>query len=63
MGFPDSYKITVSDTQAYRQFGNSVVVPVVKAVAKAVEPHLLQVLKEGAKGKQPKRKRRQRKFI
>lgn len=49
MGFPDSYKITVSDTQAYRQFGNSVVVPVIKAVAKALEPHLLQVLKEGKK--------------
>jgi len=63
MGFPDSYKITVSDTQAYRQFGNSVVVPVVEAVAKAIEPHLLQVLKEGKKGKRPKRKRRQRKFI
>jgi len=29
-------KIPVSDTQAYRQFGNSVVVPVVTAVAKAV---------------------------
>ena len=63
MGFPDSYKITVSDTQAYRQFGNSVVVPVVEAVAKAIRPHLLQVLKQGAKGKRPKRKRRQRKFI
>ncbi len=63
MGFPDSYKITVSDTQAYRQFGNSVVVPVVKAVAKAIQPHLLQVVKEGSKGKVPNRKRRQRKFI
>jgi DNA (cytosine-5)-methyltransferase 1 len=36
MGYPDSFKITVSDTQAYRQFGNSVVVPVVERVAKAV---------------------------
>ncbi len=36
MGFPDSYKIFVSDTQAYRQFGNSVVVPVIEAVAKQV---------------------------
>lgn len=36
MGFKDSYKIPVSDTQAYRQFGNSVVVPVVKAVAKEI---------------------------
>jgi DNA (cytosine-5)-methyltransferase 1 len=34
MGYPESFKIDqVSDTQAYRQFGNSVVVPVVKAVA------------------------------
>lgn len=33
MGFPDTYKIVVSDTQAYKQFGNSVVVPVVSAVA------------------------------
>lgn len=32
-GFPDSFKIPVSDTQAYRQFGNSVPVNVIKAVA------------------------------
>jgi DNA (cytosine-5)-methyltransferase 1 len=36
MGFPESYEITVSDTQAYRQFGNAVVVPVVTHVARAV---------------------------
>jgi DNA (cytosine-5)-methyltransferase 1 len=36
MGFPDTFRIPVSDTQAYRQFGNSVVVPVVKAIAKRV---------------------------
>jgi DNA (cytosine-5)-methyltransferase 1 len=36
MGFPDSYKITVSDTQAYRQFGNSVVVPVINSIATEV---------------------------
>ena len=40
MGFPDTWEIPVSDTQAYRQFGNSVAVPVVKAVAKIIEPHL-----------------------
>lgn len=34
MGYPDDFKITVSNTQAYKQFGNSVAVPVVKAVAK-----------------------------
>ena len=32
-GFPDSFEIPVSDTQAYRQFGNSVCVPAVAAVA------------------------------
>ncbi|MDH4038974.1 MAG: DNA (cytosine-5-)-methyltransferase [Candidatus Krumholzibacteria bacterium] len=36
MGFPDSYKIVCSDTRAYMQFGNSVVVPVVEQVAKAL---------------------------
>lgn len=32
-GFPDEYIIPVSDAQAYKQFGNSVAVPVVRAVA------------------------------
>jgi DNA (cytosine-5)-methyltransferase 1 len=32
-GFPDSFVIPVSDAQAYRQFGNSVAVPVVTAIA------------------------------
>jgi len=41
MGFPDSFRIPVSDTQAYRQFGNSVVVPVIEAVASAMRPHVL----------------------
>jgi DNA (cytosine-5)-methyltransferase 1 len=36
MGYPESFKIVVSDTQAYRQFGNSVVVPVVENIAQAV---------------------------
>ena len=36
MGYPDSFVIPVSDTQAYRQFGNSVAVPVVEAVGAAV---------------------------
>lgn len=40
MGFPDSYKIPVSDTQAYRQFGNSIVVPVVSVIAKNVSKTL-----------------------
>lgn len=32
-GFPDSFKIVVSDMQSYKQFGNSVVVPVIQALA------------------------------
>jgi DNA (cytosine-5)-methyltransferase 1 len=36
MGYPPGFKIPVSDTQAYKQFGNSVVVPVVERIAKAV---------------------------
>jgi DNA (cytosine-5)-methyltransferase 1 len=38
MGFPDSFRIPVSDTRAYKQFGNSVVVPVIEAVARAMQP-------------------------
>jgi DNA (cytosine-5)-methyltransferase 1 len=36
MGFPENFKIPVSDTQAYKQFGNSIVVPVAQAVAAQV---------------------------
>ena len=35
-GFPDSFKIPVSDTQAYRQFGNSVVVPLMENIARLI---------------------------
>lgn len=35
-GFPDTFVIPVSDTQAYRQFGNSVVVPLMSDVAQLV---------------------------
>ncbi len=34
------WRIEVSDTQAYRQFGNAVVVPVVEFLAKAMQPHI-----------------------
>lgn len=44
MGFPDTFEIPVSDTQAYRQFGNSVVVPVIKAVAGHMAPHILELV-------------------
>lgn len=35
-GFPDSFRIPVSDTQAYKQFGNAVAVPVIEAIAKQI---------------------------
>lgn len=35
-GFPDTFIIPVSDTQAYKQFGNSVTVPVVRKVAEMI---------------------------
>lgn len=44
MGFPDTFRIPVSDTQAYRQFGNSVVVPGVKEVARILVKHLPSVV-------------------
>jgi DNA (cytosine-5)-methyltransferase 1 len=51
MGFETKkrkFRIDVSDTQAYKQFGNAVVVPVVEFVAKAMRPHL-----EAALAKKP----------
>lgn len=40
------FRIEVSDTQAYRQFGNAVVVPVVEFVAKALQPHIQAAVAE-----------------
>lgn len=39
-GFPDDYIIPVSDTQAYKQCGNSVAVPVIRAIAKKMIKNL-----------------------
>ena len=50
MGFENEnrrWKIPVSDTQAYRQFGNSVVVPKVEAVARHMKPYLDIMLGNG----------------
>ena len=35
-GFPDSYKLVLSDTHLYKQFGNSVTVNVIEAIAKQI---------------------------
>lgn len=37
MGFPDDFKVPVSRTQMYRQFGNSVAVPMIKEVANSMK--------------------------
>ncbi len=36
-----AFRIPVSDTQAYRQFGNAVVVPVVQAIADLMRPYMM----------------------
>ncbi|MFZ4580965.1 MAG: DNA (cytosine-5-)-methyltransferase, partial [Myxococcota bacterium] len=43
-GFPDTFRIPVSDTRAYKQFGNSVVVHVIRHVAGLMAPHLSQAI-------------------
>ncbi|MES2466778.1 MAG: DNA (cytosine-5-)-methyltransferase [Verrucomicrobiota bacterium] len=53
MGYPDTFKIEVSDTQAYRQFGNSVAVPVVTALAQQVMAALQQPGIPGAGAARP----------
>lgn len=40
-GFPDYFKIVVSDAQAYKQFGNSVAVPAIQATAKEIIKKLI----------------------
>ena len=42
MGFPKDFKVPVSRTQMYRQFGNSVVIPVITAVAKELKPFIIK---------------------
>ncbi len=53
MGFDNPreslFKIKVSDTQAYRQFGNAVVVPVVRSVARHMFPHILSAVNHNKK--------------
>lgn len=44
MGYPDSFRIPVSDTQAYKQFGNSVVPLLVEELARVMKPFILDDL-------------------
>jgi DNA (cytosine-5)-methyltransferase 1 len=50
MGYPDSFQIPVSDTQAYRQFGNSVIVPVMQEVARIMVPHVIRLCESEQSG-------------
>lgn len=53
MGFPDTFQIPVSDTQAYKQFGNSVVVPVIEEVARIMVPRVMElVMRESLENRQ-----------
>lgn len=44
MGLPDTFIIPVSDTQAYKQFGNSVVMPVMREVARVMKPRIQKII-------------------
>ncbi len=39
-GFPDSYKLILADTHLYKQFGNSVTVPVIADIAQKIKERL-----------------------
>lgn len=39
-GFPNDYKLVVADTHLYKQFGNSVTVPVIRAIAEQIRKYL-----------------------
>lgn len=51
MGFPSDFHIPVSRTQMYRQFGNSVAIPVIRAVSKEIKKEL-----RGAKSNESNRR-------
>lgn len=44
-GFPDKFKFVVADSHLYKQFGNSVTVPVIKAIAEKIKGHLEKLKK------------------
>ncbi|MGH8273654.1 MAG: DNA (cytosine-5-)-methyltransferase [Gammaproteobacteria bacterium] len=50
MGYDDSFVIPVSDTQAYKQFGNSVIVPAISEVARIMMPRVVELISQEAEG-------------
>jgi len=62
MGFPKEFiikDIGISDTQLYKQFGNSVAVPVVIAVTAA----MMKVIQPQSKGKIEAKRKKQEKLL
>jgi DNA (cytosine-5)-methyltransferase 1 len=47
MGYPDNFQIPVSDTRAYKQFGNSVVVPLIRHAALLMKPWIMNDMTAG----------------
>lgn len=45
-GFPDDFKLVVADTHLYKQFGNSVTVPVIRAIAERIKRELEKIQSE-----------------
>ena len=43
-GFPDDFELPLSDVHLYKQFGNSVTIPVIEAIAKKIK-HVLSSVK------------------
>jgi len=48
MGFPDTFKIPVSDTRAYKQFGNSVIAPVMNSIALAMQQFITKTTQDSS---------------
>ena len=53
MGLPDTFVIPVSDTQAYKQFGNSVVMPVMREVARVMKPRIMDLINPDRRRQKP----------
>lgn len=49
MGFPDNFKIRVSDTQAYQQFSLAAVVPMMKETARIIMPNIMAIVSANKK--------------
>jgi DNA (cytosine-5)-methyltransferase 1 len=50
MGFPVSFKIPVSDKQAYQKFGQRAVVPMIKKVSRIMCPHITALVSNNQRG-------------